>query len=118
MKSLQFFRAGGRLPRGTFWLHGLIVWVVFYLIWHALGHPVVGVATWLINGPALVALTLLCVRRLHDRGYSGWWLLLVFIPVAGALWLIWQTALRRGAPQDNRWGTNPFQPRGDYLVVR
>src|SRR5207249_3762948 len=118
MKSFQFFKAGGRLSRGGFWLHGLVVWVVFYLVWSALGNPAAGALAWVINAPALAALILLCIRRLHDRNYSGWWLLLVVIPVAGALWLVWQTALRRGVSQDNHWGADPLQPCSDYLVVR
>jgi len=118
MKSLQFFKAGGRLSRAGFWLHGLIIWGVFYLVWSALGNPAAGVLTWVVNLPALAALVLLCIRRLHDRNYSGWWLLLVAVPVVGALWLGWQLALRRGVPEGNRWGPDPLLPRGDYLVVR
>ncbi|OOG45098.1 DUF805 domain-containing protein [Polaromonas sp. A23] len=118
MKSFQFFNAAGRLSRAGFWLHGLVVWVVFYLAWSVLGNPAAGAAVWLINVPALAALGLLCIRRLHDRNYSGWWLLLVVVPVAGALWLFWQTAVRRGVAQDNRWGVDPLQSRADYLVVR
>ncbi|WP_411878516.1 DUF805 domain-containing protein [Polaromonas sp. YR568] len=118
MKSLQFFKAQGRLSRGGFWFHGLVVWGVLYLVWSALGSSTASVLTWIVNLPALAALVLLCIRRLHDRNYSGWWLLLVVVPVAGALWLVWQLALRRGVPEGNRWGPDPLLPRGDYLVVR
>jgi len=27
------------------------------------------------------------VRRLHDRNKSGWWLLIVLIPIIGPFWL-------------------------------
>lgn len=118
MTSFEFFKAGGRLSRGGFWLHGLIVWGVFYLAWNVAGDTVSPALVWVINGPVLAVLVLLCIRRLHDRNYSGWWLLLAAVPVAGVLWLLWQTALRRGVPQDNRWGADPLQARGDYLVVR
>lgn len=118
MTALQFFKAGGRISRGGFWLHGLIAWMVLYLAWAAAGPAPSVVLAWLINGPVLAALILLCIRRLHDRNRSGWWLLLVLVPVAGALWLAWQLAFRRGLPQDNRWGPDPLAPRGDYLVVR
>lgn len=117
MTPLQFFKAGGRLSRRGFWLHSLIVWVAFYLVWNVLGHSTATVATWLINVPAIAALAFICIRRLHDRNYSGWWLLLGIIPVAGAVWLVWQTALRRGVAQDNRWGADPLVDKRDYLVV-
>ena len=118
MKPLQFFKIGGRLSRGGFWLQSFIVWGAFYLVWAALGNSSAGILTWVVNVPALAALVLICIRRLHDRNYSGWWLLLGAIPVLGALWLLWQLAFRRGVVDGNRWGEDPLQAQGDYLVVR
>lgn len=118
MNSFQFFKPQVRLSRGSFWLFGLAVWVVFYLVSNTVGVSGVVGLTWLINGAALTALVLFCVRRLHDRNYSAWYLLLVLIPVLGALWLLWQCAFRRGLPQSNQWGEDPLQTNGDYLVVR
>jgi len=44
------------------------------------------------------------VRRLHDIGKSGWWLLLAFIPLIGAIVLIiWFV-------KDSEAGTNRFGP--------
>lgn len=118
MNLPQFFKRKGRLTRAGFWIQGLIVWGVFYLVWGALGDPAGGVLTWVVNLPVLAALVLLCIQRLHDRNYSGWWLLLLAVPVAGGLWLVWQLGLRRGVPEGNRWGPDPLLSRGDYLVVR
>ena len=117
MKPGRLFSARGRLSRGRFWLQALTLWVVLYLLSGALGPLAAGAVVWLVNGGVLVLLALLCIRRLHDRNYPGWWLFAVLIPVAGALWLVWQLALRRGVPEDNRWGPDPLRPRGDYLVV-
>jgi uncharacterized membrane protein YhaH (DUF805 family) len=46
------------------------------------------------------------VRRLHDIGRSGWWLLIGLVPLAGAVILIVFacTDSERGA---NRWGPSP-----------
>ena len=52
------------------------------------------------------------------NSYSGWWLLLAAIPVAGVVWLVWQTTFRRGVPQGNRWGEDPLRHHGDYLAVQ
>ena len=42
-------------------------------------------------------------RRLHDTDRSGWWQLLIFIPVIGwILLLIW--FVQRGTPDSNRFG--------------
>ncbi len=46
-------------------------------------------------------------RRLHDIDRSGWWLLLVFIPVIGWIVLIiWQ--VRPSDPSPNRFGAPPL----------
>ena len=57
--------------------------------------------------PTLIALAALSVARLHDRSRSGWWLAAVLVPVAGALWLAWELALRRGSPNTNAYGPGP-----------
>ena len=54
-------------------------------------------------------------QRLHDRGRSGWWLLMLLAPVIGPIWLAWQL-LRRGDAGANAYGDNPAV-RGDYLQV-
>lgn len=46
------------------------------------------------------------VRRLHDIGRSGWWLLITFVPLIGVIWLLIYTA-RDGEPGDNEYGANP-----------
>ncbi|MGE0499026.1 MAG: DUF805 domain-containing protein [Ramlibacter sp.] len=117
MKPEQFFNVRGRISRGQFWLQSLFFWIVLYLLSSVFGPSAAGMVVWCLNGIVLVVLTMLCIRRLHDRNYSGWWLMVVLVPVVGALWLSWQLALRRGVAQDNRWGPDPLQPRGDYLVV-
>jgi uncharacterized membrane protein YhaH (DUF805 family) len=46
------------------------------------------------------------VRRLHDIGKSGWWYLLVFIPLVGSIILIvW--VCEDSQPSENKWGANP-----------
>lgn len=46
------------------------------------------------------------VRRLHDTGRSGWWVLLGFVPLIGQLVLIWWyvTPSEKGT---NRFGMQP-----------
>lgn len=47
------------------------------------------------------------VRRLHDIGKSGWWLLLWLIPLIGAIiLLIWM--IRKGTDGDNQYGPAPL----------
>ena len=47
------------------------------------------------------------VRRLHDIGKSGWWLLLCLIPLIGfIILLIWM--IRQGETAENQYGPNPL----------
>lgn len=46
------------------------------------------------------------VRRLHDIGKSGWWMLLVLIPYLGSISLIILFCLD-SQPGTNKWGENP-----------
>ncbi len=46
------------------------------------------------------------VRRLHDTGRSGWWMLIGLIPLVGGIWLIvWMCS--DDNPGDNRYGSPP-----------
>ena len=46
------------------------------------------------------------VRRLHDVGKSGWFTLIVLIPIIGAIWLL-VLYCTDGVPGPNKWGSNP-----------
>jgi uncharacterized membrane protein YhaH (DUF805 family) len=46
------------------------------------------------------------IRRLHDSSHSGWWLLLGFIPIIGALILI-VLYVRDSTHEENIYGPNP-----------
>ena len=47
-----------------------------------------------------------CVRRLHDTGRSGWWILLYFIPCIGAIALVIMLCLK--SDEDNKYGPKPL----------
>lgn len=46
-----------------------------------------------------------CVRRLHDTGRTGWWVLLYFIPWIGTIALI--IMLCQKSDEDNKYGPKP-----------
>ena len=46
------------------------------------------------------------VRRLHDTGRSGWWILIHFIPLIGAIVLLVFT-IQDSKPGKNQHGANP-----------
>lgn len=52
------------------------------------------------------------VRRLHDTGRSGWWMLVSLIPFVGGIWLIVLMCLD-GSAGDNRYGSPPDGTTGN-----
>ena len=56
--------------------------------------------THLIPGLGIV------VRRLHDVGKSGWFYLIILIPLIGFIWIL-VLFCTEGVKEDNKWGSNP-----------
>ncbi len=104
----------GRARRSEYWRFLLFLTAVSVVLTTVIGglHTVAGPAT-----AALLALLLLSVaplvavrvRRLHDVGRSGWWLLIGLVPLLGALVLL-VFDLLPGQDGPNRFGADP---RGD-----
>ena len=46
------------------------------------------------------------VRRLHDIGKSGWWFLIMLIPLAGSIWFL-VLLCKDSNPGDNKYGPSP-----------
>ena len=101
---------GGRARRKEYWMFLLFN----ILISIALGfvEGMFGLVTELGFGMISIVYSLLLlipslavgVRRLHDTGRSGWWLLIVFVPIVGAI------ALLVFAVQDSESGHNEYGP--------
>ena len=47
------------------------------------------------------------VRRMHDINRSGWWLLIVFVPIVGVFVLIYWL-VQPGTSGDNDFGSDPM----------
>lgn len=47
------------------------------------------------------------VRRCHDAGMSGWWIVVFIIPILGTLLALFVLGFLGGTPGSNRYGQNP-----------
>lgn len=94
----QAFDFSGRSTRKAYWMFVLINLVISLLL---MGVEVV-INAWGIS--ALYNLVLIvpgisyAVRRLHDTGRSGWWLLLFLVPVIGIIIVMILLALESDGP--------------------
>ncbi|WP_319530131.1 DUF805 domain-containing protein [uncultured Cohaesibacter sp.] len=128
-KYVQFH---GRAPRHEFWWWFLAViianFVAVFIDMSILNSNVQMVAEpgrveMSDEGPLAAILSLatllpslgVAVRRLHDVGKSGWWLLVLFVPLLGALYLIF-LYVQRGTEGSNIYGPDPLE--GDPLSGR
>ncbi|SCE80988.1 DUF805 domain-containing protein [Micromonospora mirobrigensis] len=106
---------GGRARRSEYWWFALFSWVVSILASVLDG----AFGTRMGSGPSslgiiglIVTLALLLpslavgVRRLHDTNRSGWWLLIVLVPLVGAIVLL-VFFVMEGTRGENRFGADP-----------
>ncbi|WP_030763282.1 DUF805 domain-containing protein [Streptomyces sp. NRRL F-2664] len=97
----------GRARRQEYWM--FFLFQIAALIIVAILDAVLGTSPWLYLIYALATLLpnlAVSVRRLHDTGKSGWWMLISLVPFIGGIWLLVLLATA-GQPQPNQYGQDP-----------
>ena len=92
----------GRSVRSAYW------WPVLLNVIISSGLGQFSHLKWIASLYALAALIpgiAVCVRRLHDVGYSAKYLLMLLIPIYGWIWMIVQMC--KESTGDNQWGLAP-----------
>ena len=56
----------------------------------------------------IVPAFLVYIKRWHDRDKSGWWMLIVLIPLVGLIWFLVELGFLPGTPGPNRFGPPPL----------
>lgn len=112
----RYFEFSGRATRSQYWLFSLILFGILFaaLILDQLIDDTQPEGTSLIAGLVYLAHVIpslaITVRRLHDIDKSGWWLLLLFVPLVGAIALL-IFMCTPSTPGTNRFGTKASQPQ-------
>jgi uncharacterized membrane protein YhaH (DUF805 family) len=106
----------GRIPRSTYWLKFIlpvfVLGIVANLLDNVLGTGGPTGYGGLISG--LFGLAMLWpyiatgVKRLHDRNQSGWWMLILLIPVVGFFFWLINMGILKGTTGPNRFGPDPL----------
>jgi len=125
MQSL--FSFDGRLNRAKFWLILIATDIAVFVLLAILVAVTGGSMTMGEDGSMpsmgggvignLVALVIFVaavwigfavgVKRYHDRGKSGWWVLIALVPVVGGLWYLIECGFLRGTIGPNAYGPDP-----------
>ncbi|MET9696455.1 DUF805 domain-containing protein [Streptomyces sp. NPDC006529] len=103
----RYIDFSGRSRRQEYWmfvLFNMIALIIVAVVDNLLGtYPLLyGIYALAVLLPGLGV----AVRRLHDTGKSGWWMLIALIPLVGGIWLLVLMA-SEGNPQPNQYGPNP-----------
>ncbi|MDQ3269476.1 MAG: DUF805 domain-containing protein [Pseudomonadota bacterium] len=114
MKVLRnYVGFSGRARRKEYWMFVLVsvlISIGLMIVDSVTGTFNIGTGWGLLSGlyslAVLIPSLAVSVRRLHDRGLSGWWLLLVLVPLIGAIALL-VIFVMDGESGDNRFGPDP-----------
>lgn len=114
----------GRINRSTFYV-GLLLYILiscFYLLSDIYfknnfssfyNNDIETLLIFIIVIPLIVFGVSLYVRRLHDLGHSGFWTVLIMVPIIGFIFYFY-TLFRKGQESTNKYGEKPLFTN-DYL---
>ncbi|WP_342641632.1 DUF805 domain-containing protein [Rhodoligotrophos ferricapiens] len=95
----------GRIGRGMWWIGMVAVLVLSFLAYLIFGSD--GLLALLVNLVLFFLTLCIHIKRCHDRDQSGWWVLLLFIPVVGFIWALINLGILEGTRGPNRFGPDP-----------
>jgi len=103
----------GRARRKEYWmftLFNIIFLIIAMVLDNILGTAIedvgYGLFYFLYALSVLIPSLAVGVRRLHDVGKSGWFLLIALIPIIGSIWLL-VLFCTDGDAGENKFGANP-----------
>lgn len=102
----KLFSFDGRIRRTEYWVVSIGIAIVNTIASIMLrGNGVlIAIGVVVILATIIPSLTT-SVKRWHDRDKSGWWILIVLIPIIGAIWALVEQGFLRGTDGDNRFGS-------------
>ncbi len=117
MKSFDYYTEAlknyvkfeGRASRKQYWYFTLWNIIISIVVSIVLGIILQGngvYVSWIYSLAVLLPSLALLIRRTHDIGKSGWWVLLLLVPIVGAI-VILVFLCTPGEPGTNKYGTNP-----------
>jgi uncharacterized membrane protein YhaH (DUF805 family) len=108
-----FFNPSGRIGRAPWWYVRLFnVFVIVISAFALLDGIAERNGFWLLISLMLCAVVCwsdICasIKRYHDLGKSGWWMLIAVIPVLGPIWNFVECGFVGGELRDNAYGPGP-----------
>ncbi|WP_221795184.1 DUF805 domain-containing protein [Oceanobacter mangrovi] len=103
----KYVEFSGRARRKEYWMFFLFNFII---------SAVLGFVEGLFGGPGFIGILYslviflpslaVTVRRMHDIGRSGWWILILFVPLIGLLVFLY-FMIQEGKDDTNAFGDSP-----------
>ncbi len=109
----HFFKTTGRLNPKRYAKRIILCWTIqacSYLFEESTSSGLLILLVAVLTLGALIADIMLGIRRLHDLGDSGWWILCTLIPVVNIYWWF-KLLLQDGDKGPNKYGPDPLGDR-------
>lgn len=113
--SLQklLFSSKGRMRRTQYWIINLCVGLLLLPIYLIKENDVsIGVLIGMFIITIFLAWINIAtnIKRYHDLGKSGWFVLFQLIPIVGYAFMIYASFFK-GQEHDNKYGSNPYETK-------
>lgn len=109
-----FLTNDGRINRQPFWIGSIIISVaeivlsiIISMIFGigGIGHSLALIVALVLLYPSIN----LGIKRFHDRDKSGWWVLILLVPIIGAVWYFIEAGCLPGTIGPNRFGPDALK---------
>ena len=104
----KYFNFKDRASRSEYWYFQLVLTPIYIWSQFPSNDTQILVIQLILTFGSLIPGISAGVRRLHDRDKSGWFMLISFIPILGAIFLIVMLA-EKGTPGKNKFGEYPLK---------
>jgi uncharacterized membrane protein YhaH (DUF805 family) len=104
----KYFNFKDRASRSEYWYFQLVLSPIYIWSQFPSNDTQILVIQLILTFGLLIPGISAGVRRLHDRDKSGWFMLISFIPILGAIFLIVMLA-EKGTPGKNKFGEYPLK---------
>jgi uncharacterized membrane protein YhaH (DUF805 family) len=109
--AAKLFSFDGRIRRRDFWLMSFLcsgaTLVAALICLFALPQPINVALVFCLGFVSAFVHLSLQVKRWHDRGRSGIWAFVLFVPFLGQFWTLLECGFMPGTPGPNRYGASP-----------
>lgn len=107
----------GRINRAKLWA-GIGVFIAIGIVANIIdallgtqmemGGGQLGILGLIVSLASIYCALALYAKRWHDRDKSGWWSLIILVPLIGAIWAIVELGILEGTRGANQYGPDPL----------